>query len=183
MPRIAQIRHYDGAEERIKRLGLQALMEETLSILQSFPLAVQDARNANSGASLRSMIDGAFQAAGGWSAKKSGGVDWTKCKLINGVSLFIGVEVQVSARSDLIIRDLVHIREEVEQGRLDIGVLVLPSKALSYRLTDRAPSFEDAERIVDEMRVSYLPLVLVAIEQDRYSDKPLPKKRTNLGRA
>jgi hypothetical protein len=52
----------------------------------------------------------------------------------------MGVEIQMSARSDLIIIDVVHLRDQINAGMIDVGVLVTPFDALSVFLTDRAPA-------------------------------------------
>jgi hypothetical protein len=40
------------------------------------------------------------------------------------------VEIQFSARSDLVVIDLIHLRKAIVQGKIDIGVLVVPSDRL-----------------------------------------------------
>jgi len=67
-----------------------------------------------------------------------------KTKTVNGTTLRLEVEVQVSARSDLLIRDVIHLRDSLEQGRIDIGIIVVPSDRLGPFLTDRVPRLKDA---------------------------------------
>jgi hypothetical protein len=98
--------------------------------------------------------------------QQSGAVDWTKCRVIDGNSLCIGVEIQVSARSDLLIIDIAHLRRALTGGLIDVGFLVVPSDKLAPFLTDRGPRLADARRMVREARVEDLPIVLVAIEHD-----------------
>jgi hypothetical protein len=178
MTKIAEEFFYDGAEEKIKRLGLTPLLEEIRSVLCGFSLQVLEERNKNSGGVLRQMIDKAFTSAGGWDNTASGDIDWIKCKTINGTKVCIGVEVQVSARSDLITRDVVHLQKHFREGSIDIGIIILPSDHLSYYLTDRAPAASDGKRIIHEMRADDLPLVIIAIEHDGPSKKALPKMQT-----
>jgi len=83
-----------------------------------------------------------------------------------GTAVCIGVEIQFSARSDLIIRDLVHLRDAINLGEIDLGILVLPTDLLSYYATDRGPSISAGMRVVREMKVDELPLLLIAIEHD-----------------
>ncbi len=182
MPQIVKKRFYDGAEEKVRRLGLTPLLQEIDQILTGFELIVQPTRNANSGGKVREMIDRAFLASGGWFHRIAGDIDWRKCKVVNGTQVCVGVEVQVSARSDLVFRDIVHFRNQISAGHIDVGVEILPSAALSYFLTDRAPAMSDGERIMDEMRADDLPLILIAIEHDQAGDIALPKMITRQGR-
>jgi hypothetical protein len=61
------------------------------------------------------------------------------------------VEIQVSARSDLLIRDVIHLRDSLERGRIDVGTIVVA-------------------------RAENLPLLLIAIEHDG-AGPPLPKQK------
>lgn len=141
-------------------------MTELRRIITRFPLLVKEERDANGGAAVRKMIDAEFVRATGWRKKQVGDVDWTKCQMINGTQVCIGVEIQFSARSDLIVIDLIHLRKAVTRGHIDIGVLVVPSDRLGIFLTDRGPKMADAKRHVLEARAEDLPLVLMAVEHD-----------------
>jgi hypothetical protein len=166
MPKINEIISYNGADERIKRLGLSPLFSEVQRIITSFSLLVKEEKDSNGGAAVRKMIDAQFESSVKWEKKTSGGVDWIKCLVVNGTKVCLGIEVQFSARSDLLIRDVVHLREALIQGRIDVGVIVVPCDHLSYFLTDRCPSMSDAKRIVHEARAEDFPLVLIALEHD-----------------
>jgi len=166
MPKINETVSYNGADERIKRLGLSPLFSEVQSILTSFRLLVKEEKDSNGGAAVRKMIDSQFYAAGGWEKTTSGGVDWVKCLVVNGTQVCLGIEVQFSARSDLLIRDVVHLREALIKGKIDVGIIVVPYDRLSYFLTDRCPSMSDAKRIVHEARAEDFPLILIALEHD-----------------
>jgi hypothetical protein len=156
-------------------LGLTPLLDEVRAIVSGFTLAVREKRNANSGAVVRELLDARFENAEGWTTIKSGGIDWTKCHKVNGTRVCVGVEIQTSGRSDLIIVDMIHLRREFVAGRIDVGVLVVPSKELSYFLTDRAPSIADAKRIAAEARTEDLPLLFLAFSHDEAGDV-LPKR-------
>ena len=138
-------------------------------------------QRANGTAVLRQMIDGALKDVGDWTNTASGDIDWIKCKVVNGTRVCVGVEVQMSARSDLIFRDIVHFQKQLREGQIDICVEILPSDAMSYYLTDRTPCFSDGVRVIQEMLADNLPIVLMAIENDGWADTPLTKKKTNLG--
>ena len=121
------------------------------------------------------MIDARFEGKGGWARKTSGDIDWIKCHTVNGTSVCVGVEVQVSARSDLLVVDMIHLNAAFRDGRLDIGIVVVPSDRLSRFLTDRGPCFSDAKKHVREARLEDSPLVLLAIEHDGAGPR-LPKQ-------
>jgi hypothetical protein len=168
VPQITDEVSFGGAVEKIARLGLTPLHDELRQILTGFQLLVLEQKDANGGAAVRKMIDAEFEAraATGWRKAQTGAVDWTKCRVINGTSLCIGVEVQVSARSDLLIIDLVHLRRDLTGGLIDVGFLVVPNDRLGPFLTDRGPRLADARRMVREARVEDLPIILVGIEHD-----------------
>jgi len=166
MPKLIVSHPYDGASRRIRRLGLQPLIDEVFRLVSDFELRVFEAKDSNGGAAIRKMIDAQFERAGGWIKTTVGDVDWVKCKDINGTRVCVGVEIQFSARSDLIIRDLVHLRDGINLGGIDLGILVVPTDLLSYYSTDRGPNISTAIRTVREMKVDELPLLLIAIEHD-----------------
>jgi len=57
MPQIVEEVYYDGAKERIARLGLTPLVDEVKSALTSFRLLVKEQVDANGGAAVRKLID------------------------------------------------------------------------------------------------------------------------------
>lgn len=181
MPRIADRRSYNGADEKIGRLGLKPLWDELESVLTRFDLRVQEERDTNGGAVIRELVDERFRNVGGWSKVQVGSVDWTKCQEVNGTRVCLGVEVQFSGRSDLLIVDVAHLREQIEAGRLDVGVIVVPSDKLGSYLTDRAARFPDALKAVERAKAQDLPLVILGLDHDG-PGLPLPKKRTRQGR-
>jgi len=176
MAQITEERAYNGARDRIERLGLGPLIDEVREILTGFELRVLEEKDKNGGAALRELIDARFLAAGNWRKAQTGAVDWIKCLVINGSRLCVGVEIQVSARSDLLIMDIVHLRKRITDGLIDLGILVVPSDRLAVYLTDRAPSMADAVRHVDQARADDLPLLLIALEHDGPGNA-LPKRR------
>ena len=93
----------------------------------------------------------------------------------------MGVEVQVSARSDLIVRDVVHLRNSLQEGEIEVGVIVLPSDLLQTYLPDRTPGLRDAFRIIESefQEATTYPIAVIAVEHDGSSDTPLPKQRRN----
>jgi hypothetical protein len=93
----------------------------------------------------------------------------------------LGVEVQFSARSDLLIVDVQHLRDEITEGRIDVGVIVVPSNKLAYFLTDRVARYTDAVKAVERARASDLPLAVLALEHDG-SGPALIKRQTRQGK-
>lgn len=137
-------------------------------MITGFTFLVEERKDANSAKALRVAIDDRFRAAGEWKQRKSGGVDWIKQQAINGRPrhICIGVEVQVSGRSDMLSVDLIHLRKELLQGMIDLAVLVVPSDRLGHYLTDRVARLSDATRHIEMARAEDMPFVLIAIEHD-----------------
>ncbi len=176
MPRIVDERPYGGIHEKVARLGLGPLISEIRSIVTGFTLSIDERIDANGAAAMRKMIDASFKAAGGWTQTVSGAADWMKNKVVNGTTLCVQVEVQVSARSDLLIRDVIHLRDSLEQGSIDVGVVIVPSDVLGPFLTDRTPRMRDAIRTIKDARAENLPLLVIAIEHDGQGPA-LPKQK------
>nr|VFK59882.1 MAG: Restriction endonuclease BglII [Candidatus Kentron sp. TUN]VFK68808.1 MAG: Restriction endonuclease BglII [Candidatus Kentron sp. TUN] len=168
------------------RLGLAHIFLELQEILISTEIHVLDKKQANGAGRVRELIDEQFQAYEDWIQSKSGDIDWVKRLRFNQTIVSrLGVEIQVSGRSDLLARDIVHIRNNLQDSHIDAGVIVVPSDAFEYFLTDRVANYGYAVRYVEEelREVQSYPIILLAIEHDGFSDKPLPKKVTNKGKA
>jgi hypothetical protein len=180
MPRIVEEVFYNGSKERIERLGLGPLLSEIKSALEGFQLLVCERTDANGGAAVRKLIDKEFDRLGGWEKRTAGDIDWTKCHRANGTRVCIGVEVQVSARSDLLVVDMIHLMAAFRDGRLDVGVIIVPSDRLSRFLTDRGPCMTDAKKHAKVARLEDSPLILVAIEHDGAGEalKKQPRRST-----
>lgn len=181
MPTIVEEVPFDGALERAKRLGLDPVLNEIRTVLTRFPLLVKEEKDANGAAALREILDNEFTKVSGWIQGGSGETDWSKCLTVNDVKVCIGVEIQVSARSDLTIIDVAHLREAIQEGMIDVGVIVTPSDRLGHFLTDRAPSISAAKRAVKEARAEDSPLLLISLEHDG-AGPPLPKRPKKSGK-
>ena len=173
MPIITERRSFNGFDSKVLRLGLGMLVEEVEGTITGFRLDVQEERHANGTRGIRQMFDEQFAALGKWKKIVSGGVDWTKA--IGGNTL--GVEIQVSGRSDLLAVDVLHLRRDMIEGSLDAGIIVVPDDALSRYLTDRTPNLKTAIRHVEPD----MALQIIAFKHDGVGPA-LPKARTNLGR-
>jgi len=146
---------------------------------------VQDKRNANSADVVRERIDASFGEYEDWVISKSGDIDWVKRFRYNQTIVSrIGVEIQVSGRSDLLVRDIIHIRNQLQNSEIDVGVIVVPSDFFEYRLTDRVANYTYAIRYVEEEfpEAQNYPIIVIAVEHDDWSDEPIPKKTTNKGK-
>lgn len=183
--KIAKMRFYGGAREKLCRLGLSHLFLEIQEIVINTSVHILEKKQGNSAGVVRELLDEQFQKAKEWTQKKSGGIDWVK-RLRYNTSIIsrIGVEIQVSGRSDLLARDFIHIRNELQDGILDAGVIIVPSDAFEFYLTDRVANFSYAVKYAEEelREAQTYPIVIIAVEHDGFSDKALPKKKTNVGK-
>ena len=177
MPIITAREDYNGFVNRVDRLGLSEIVEEAEGSLSAFTLEIKEDRHANGTRDLRAWIDEGFEAAGGWVKTAVGGIDWEKA---NDGNARLGVEVQVSARSDLLAVDLLHLRDSMQGGLVEVGIIMVPDDSLSYYLTDRTPNLRTAIKHV-EAQATDLPIRIVAFSHDRTGDA-LRKMRTNLGK-
>jgi hypothetical protein len=157
---------YDGAKERVRRLKLGSLLDEVRKIIRTTKVRLEERKHANSGGALRRLLDKGFERRKGWTRKTSGASDWKKCQEIDGARVCVEVEIQVSARSDLVVIDIYHLRRSIQDGDIDLGILVVPSDRLSQFLKSRQPSLRETERAVEETDAHRLPLVVLAVEHD-----------------
>jgi hypothetical protein len=182
--KIAAIRYYGGAREKICRLGLADLFLELHDIVLATPIVLEEKSQANGAAAIREALDARFQSAQDWVGIKAGGIDWIKRVRYNQTFLArLGVEIQVSARSDLLIRDVVHLRNSLQRAEIDVGVIVVPDDRMQKFLTDRTPSFSDAIRYIEVefKEATTFPIVVLAVEHDG-TGVAIPKRTTNLGK-
>ncbi len=176
MPRIAEEVVYNGAKDRAERLGLTPLLDEVRALLTNFTLLVKEETDANGAKRVREFIDNQFNAVQGWTKGKQGEIDWRKCIKKDGAELCIGVEIQVSGRSDSgLVMDVIHLRKEIVNGKIDLGIIVAPTDQLSDYLTDRAPSISSAKMHVEEAKAQDQPLILFSLVHDG-AGPPLPKQ-------
>lgn len=176
--KVTAIKYYDGAQKKLARLGMSSLFYEVLDILFATDIRLEESKDANGGAAVRKALDEGFEKAGGWKLTKTGGIDWKKrLKYNESISVSLGVEVQVSARSDLLVRDIVHIRNSIQEGEIDVGLIIVPSDRLQVYLPDRTPSLTDAIRYIeDEFREAMTyPIAVIAVEHDG-AGEALPKQ-------
>lgn len=177
MPTLSETKDYNGFVVKAKRLQLDGLIAEATDAVTGFRLLVEEAKYANGTQGIRKTIDERFASLEGWTILKSGGIDWTK---VGPTGATIGVEVQVSGRSDMLAVDILHLSESLQKGMIDIGIIIVPDDKLSRYLTDRTPNMATAIKHV-ENRAADLPIRVLAFRHDGVGPA-LPKIRTNLGR-
>lgn len=177
MPRITDRVSFNGFDQQVERLGLGKLLAQVETVLTGFTLLVAEERHANGTRGLRKEIDERFNAIAGWEKISSGGIDWSKT---DPLGRRLGVEVQVSGRSDMVAVDVLHLQSALKGGKLDAGVIVVPDDTLSPYLTDRTPNLSTA---IKHIRSS-APEATIQVIAFRHDDvgPALPKMRTNLGK-
>ncbi len=173
---ISESRDFNGFAQKVQRLDLSALVAEAVSTLD-FSLLVEERKHANGTRGLRQTIDERFEQLGGWKMVKVGGVDWTKSSQKGGT---VGVEVQVSGRSDMLAVDVLHLKDKLHSGFIDAGIIIVPDDTLSRFLTDRTPNYATAIKHL-EAGAAELPIRVLAFRHDG-AGTALGKMRTNLGR-
>ena len=182
--KLSNLHFYGGAREKVARLGLAHIFLELQELLMSTEVLVRNEKHANGAGHIRKSIDAQFEGYTDWQKNTTGDVDWIKKIRYNqSVLARLGVEIQVSGRSDLLARDIVHIRNKLQDSHIDVGVIVVPSDALAPLLTDRVASFAYAVRYVEEelREARMYPIILLGVEHDGYTDQALPKMVTNRG--
>lgn len=177
MPIVSEVLDYNGFVPKAMRLGLLTLAKEAQATLSAFKLLIEETRHANGTRGIRQSIDTAFAATGGWVKVTVGDIDWTKQGPQGATA---GVEVQVSGRSDMLAVDIMHLKEKLEKGGIDIGIIIVPDDILSRFLTDRTPNLATAVKHV-EHRAKDRPIRIIAFRHDGVG-AALTKMRTNLGR-
>jgi hypothetical protein len=176
VPVISTRIDYNGFLNKVARLQMGGLVHEAESTL-CFHLAVEERKQANGTKGIRQTIDERFSLFGGWNKLTSGGIDWQKSSPMNAR---LGVEVQVSGRSDMLAVDIMHLKESLSSGRIDAGLIIVPDNRLSRFLTDRTPNLATAIKHVED-RARDMPIMIVAFSHDGQGPA-LSKMRTNLGR-
>jgi hypothetical protein len=172
MARIVELACYDAAWQKAERLGLLDVMAEIANIIGGCRLDVFPTRNMNSGKVVREMLDAEFKRAGGWLKEERGGgdIDWIKRIIVNGSTIAVGVELQVSGRGGgSHLTDIIHLRAglaESEDARIDVAVMVVPTDLLARYLTDRVEGITQVKKYLRQMRADDLPLLVLGIEHD-----------------
>jgi hypothetical protein len=181
---ISNLKFYGGSREKVCRLGLAHIFLELQELLMSIEVKILEKKQANGAGRVRELIDQRFIAASDWVQSRSADIDWVKRLRYNETIVSrMGVEIQVSGRSDLLAGDIVRIRNILQDSRIDVGVIVVPSDRFEYYLTGRVANYTFAVRYVEqELREAQAyPIVLMSIEHDGFSSEALARMTTNRG--
>ncbi|MCC5805315.1 MAG: hypothetical protein JJU00_03200 [Opitutales bacterium] len=184
--KITKIKFFGGSKDKVCRLGLAHTFLELQEILIATDIRILDKKQANSAGVVREMMDAHFGKYPEWVQSKSGDIDWVKRFRHNQTVVSrIGVEIQVSDQSDFFAHGIVQIRNKLQDSHIDVGIIVVPSDDFGYRMTGRVANYSYAVQYVEEeLREAKLyPIVLIAVENDGFSDTALPKETMNLGKA
>ena len=185
MPWITAVVPYNAVLEKVERLALFRILDEVGQILTGFSLTVLEERNKNGGKAVREMLDICFLERG-WIPEEEGmgDIDWIKRIAIDGVTIAVGVELQVSGRGGgSHLSDIIHLRAgltEAGDGRIDIGLLVVPTDRLAVYLTDRVEGITKVKGYLKSMKAEDLPLLVLALEHDG-PGPALPKQQKRSG--
>lgn len=183
--KISAMKYYSGARQKICRLGLAGLFLEVEDIILDTKINIKKEKNANGTKEIRERMDLGFENAGGWIQSKTGGIDWIKkIRYNDSIIARLGVEVQVSGRSELLIKDILHIRKSIQAGDIDAGIVVVPDNDFAFYLTDRVPDYDYACEFTETIakEAQDYPIILMGIGYDGFSDQAIAKQRTNLGK-
>lgn len=171
MPRLKDVRAFDGAENKIKRLGLGHVWNEVRAVLTGFHLEVEARFPANDAAVLVEVLNRRFAMTEGWARRKVGGRLWVKALVVDGAQICVGVRLQVSGRRDvsgpdLMIVEVTTLAQVMISGSVDVAILVVPSDELSAYLGRRSPKFSDAMRAAERSSFTDLPFMVVGLQPD-----------------
>jgi hypothetical protein len=178
--KLTDVKYYDGSREKICKLGLADLYLELQEILISTKIELLEEKQANGAAEIRKALDDSFLKKDSWEKLSAGGIDWKKRVRYNRTFIAqLGVEVQVSSRSDLLIRDIVHLRNSIQIGEIEVGIIIVPNNRLQSFLPDRTPSFKDAIKYIEEefKEAMNFPIIILAVEHDSTGNALKKQKR------
>jgi hypothetical protein len=177
--KITEMAFYGGARSKITHLALTELFLEVQEVILGTRINLAEEEKANGAAYIRQALDDSFNEVGGWTKITTGGIDWKKRYRFNTTLVVtIGVEVQVSSRSDMVVRDIVHLRNSIQDGEIEVGIIVVPSDYMQKFIPDRTPSYKETIRYIEEEfpEAKTFPLIIIAIEHDGVGEK-LPKQK------
>jgi hypothetical protein len=183
MLNVAERIFFGGAQKKIDRLGLQGIWRELENALAGFEVCFDSHDKSKAGIALRRLLDNRFRSLSTWNENQGEGVDWIRCHEVKGTRVCVGVEIQfsVSTGSDLLLVDLQYLYDEIVAGRIDIGVIVVPSTRLAYFPADDVATHTNAVRDIQRASASHYPLAVLALEHDG-PGPALIKRRTRQGK-
>jgi hypothetical protein len=164
--RITQQLAYDGLERRIQRLHLVPVVEEVRQLLKNLRVVLDEWPNSNSDGMLRELITSEFRKGVGWFKQAGRRADWWKSVKIGDARACIGATIRVSGRSDLIVADLHRLCCVIRAGRVDAGVVIVPSDRLASFLRGGRPKLSETLTAIEYSDSHGIPLLVVAVEHD-----------------
>jgi hypothetical protein len=158
-----------------------AAFTELCAVLRACPLARATAPKRTSAAHV--LAPGAMNA---WLATALGDKGWACHPLTDGTSGVAlrsdfrkaGLEVEVQfGNVARYAYDVLKMSIAIAQGHADVGVLVVPTRALATRIGSNLPTFERVTRELALLRLCLtIPLVVVGLGAD--TDPVTPPRRT-----
>lgn len=174
--KIASLKFFGGARQKVSRPGIADLFVEVLQILLHTRVNLSHDRGVNSPATIREAIDAGFAAREHWKSDGFGGIDWVKrvCHA-NAFLARLGVEVQLGAQGGL-VSDLARLINELERNEIDLGVLIVPNADFASALPDSPTSVTSAATFIGEEfeETPALPLILLGVEHDGFTSSSFP---------
>ena len=183
MPNVTEHMFFGGAQQKLDRLGMKGIWNELEDVLTGFQVRLYKHDRRDAGIVLRRIFDNRFRSLRNWNENEGGSVHWIRCHSVNGTRVCLGVEIQfsVTAQSDLLLVDLQYLYDEIVAGRIDVGVMVVPSTKLASSLTDDVATYRDAVRSVQRAGASHYPVAVLALEHDG-PGPALTKRQTRQGK-
>lgn len=145
-------RFFDGADAKMDRLGLA-------------PVLAAVEREIQWRAALLTGSDRPTDIIVLKTRRVKGGI-WTESRRIDGILLRIDVRMRVTSRREIFYKDALQLRHRLENGDVDLGVMVVPSMGLQRLFSRRISSACDAIEAIRAMDADRFPLILVEIEDE-----------------
>ena len=182
MPNVTENMFFGGAQQKLDRLGMKSIWNELENILTGFQVHFYKHDRRAAGVVLRRLLDNRFRSLSSWNENQGEGIDWIGFHTVKEARVCLGVEIQfsVSAQSGLLLVDLQYLYDEIVAGRIDVGVMVVPSTKLALSLTDDVATYRDAVRSIQRAGASHYPVAVLALEHDG-SGTALTKRRPRQG--
>jgi hypothetical protein len=165
---ITTLQFYSGAREKLNRLGLaDALIDLQLIILNTH-VETDETPHAAAARAVHGSLNTALANSAGWS-RQAGGQIWTKeIRNHNTFAARVGVKSVIGTRKELLIPRILRIRNMLQKGIFDVGVIIVPNDRFSSNLSNRCTSLSDALQVIerDIPEATRVPILLAAVAPD-----------------
>jgi hypothetical protein len=159
MAGIGEVTFLGGASRKLRRLQLEEVWDDLKAILSR--LERSDGRMT--AAQMRRALNLRFTESKGW-VKSRGRLDWLWCAEAGESGPALGVESRFSGPPDLLLINIARLRDQVVQGGIDIGVLVVASDSSATTLESGWLSHSHALRAAQRIRADYSPIVVLGLD-------------------